>query len=48
LSSIAFLLRNAAIYYFMFNFFLLAQEPPVDHGLVLEVPRSHTTTHHSR
>jgi len=30
-------------------FFYLAQQPPVDQGLLIhEVSRSHTTTHHSR
>jgi len=29
--------------------FFLAQQPPVDQGLLIhEVSRSHTTTHHSR
>ena len=29
--------------------FVLARQPPVGHGLlILEVSRSHTTTHHSR
>jgi hypothetical protein len=36
-------------FFFLPSFFLLAQQPPVGHGLLIyEVSRSHTTTHHSR
>jgi hypothetical protein len=30
------------------NCFPLAQQPPVGQGLIHEVSRSHTTTHHSQ
>ena len=34
---------------FSYNFFLLAQQPQVDQGILIhEASRSHTTTHHSR
>jgi hypothetical protein len=32
----------------IYNFFAVALRPNAGHGLILEVSRSHTTTHHSR
>ena len=42
-------LHHVLIAVVVFLFFLLVQQPPVGHGLLIhEVYRSHTTTHHSR
>jgi hypothetical protein len=40
--------KNVSLFIWIFYFFFVALRPNVGHGLIPDVSRSHTTTHHSR